>query len=35
MTLVVFQFFSKIGGADGDYSRLVSNFQSKNWWRAW
>ena len=29
-----FQFPSKIGGVDGEYSRLVSCFQSKNKWRA-
>jgi hypothetical protein len=28
-----FQFPSKIGGADGENSRLVSCFQSKNKWR--
>jgi len=25
---------SRASGADGTLSRLVSNFQLKNWWRA-
>jgi hypothetical protein len=28
------QSLSRIVGADGTLSRLVSNFQLKNWWRA-
>jgi len=31
---VVFLLFSRASGADGALSRLVSNFQLKNWWRA-
>jgi len=27
-------FHKRASGADGTLSRLVSNFQSKNWWRA-
>jgi hypothetical protein len=31
---IVLLLFSKAIGADGTLSRLVSNFQLKNWWRA-
>ena len=31
---VVLLLFSKAIGAGGEYCRLVSNFQLKNWWRA-
>jgi hypothetical protein len=35
MTLLGFlPFLKKASGADGTLSRLVSNFQLKNWWRA-
>ena len=35
MTLFGFLLFhKKASGADGTLSRLVSNFQLKNWWRA-
>jgi len=33
---IVLLLFSKAIGADGEFFlRLVSNFQLKNWWRAW
>jgi hypothetical protein len=34
MTLLGFLLPQKASGADGGNSRLVSNFQKKNWWRA-
>jgi hypothetical protein len=34
MTPVSFLLLSRASGADGTLSRLVSNFQTKNWWRA-